>query len=68
MKLYEIYYPDENDNDCVEILTEDEIIESYWEYWTGRMKSVGREDMISRERCIDDWVTIHWAVEVNVPI
>ena len=68
MKLYEIAYPDEAGNDIVEVLTEDEIIASYWEYWKGRMESVGRHDLITRERCIEDWVTIHWAAEVNVPI
>ena len=68
MKLYEIAYPDENDNDIVEVLTEDEIIASYWEYWSGKMKEIGREAEATRERCIDDWCVIHWAVEVNVPI
>ena len=68
MKLYEIAYPDENDNDVIEILTEDEIIASYWEYWSGKMKEIGKEAEATRDRCIEDWCVVHWAVEVNVPI
>ena len=68
MKLYEIAYPDENNNDIVEVLTEDEIIAQYWEYWSGKMKEIGREADITRERCIEDWSVIHWAEIVNVPI
>lgn len=68
MKLYEIGYPDENGNDIVEILTEDEVLSSYWDYWTTRMREVGREHLISKERCIEDWVTIHWAMEINIPL
>jgi hypothetical protein len=68
MKAYEICYPDEEGNNVVEVLTEDEIINTYWEYWKGRMESVGRHHLITRERCIEDWCTIHWAMEINVPI
>jgi len=68
MKLYEIAYPDENNKDVTEILTEDEILASYWNYWKERMESVGKHDEISREKCIEDWCVIHWAVEANVPI
>jgi hypothetical protein len=37
-------------------------------YWKERMESVGKHDEISREKCIEDWCVIHWAVEANVPI
>jgi hypothetical protein len=68
MKLYEIAYPDEHNNDTIEILTEDEIIATYWEYWIRKMQEIGREAEATRERCIEDWCVIHWAVIVNVPI
>lgn len=68
MKLYEIAYLDKNNNDVVEILTQDEIIAQYWEYWSERMREIGREAEISIQRCIEDWCVIHWAIEINVPI
>jgi hypothetical protein len=67
MKLYEIAYPIDG-GDVTEILTEDEIIASYWKYWSGKMKEIGKEVDATREKCIEDWCVIHWAVEVNVPI
>lgn len=48
--------------DPVEI-TEDEIIKTYWDWWSNKMKGLGREDKISRENCIADWVTTNWAWE-----
>jgi hypothetical protein len=41
MKLYEIAYPDENDNDVIEILTEDEIIAQYWNLFFLEWKDAG---------------------------
>lgn len=45
-------------------LTEDEIIQDYWDWWTFKMHEVGKESEISRELCIEDWITTHWAWEV----
>jgi hypothetical protein len=67
MKSYEIAYPDENDNDVVEVLTEDEIIAQYYTYWSTKMKEIGKETEATRERCIEDWCVVHWATEVNIP-
>jgi hypothetical protein len=68
MKLYEIAYPDENNNDVVEILTEEEILATYWDYWKARMESIGLNHLITRERCIEDWCVIHWATTTHVPL
>jgi hypothetical protein len=68
MILYEIAYPDEEGNDVVEVLTEEEILSYYYPYWKERMESVGRHELISRERCLEDWVTIHWAMEIRIPL
>ena len=46
------------------VLTEAQIFEEYWEYWCAQMRKVGRESMISRERCLEDWITVNWASEV----
>ena len=41
--------------------SEDEILDEYYEYWVSRMKRVNKEDLISKDNCINDWVVVHWA-------
>lgn len=45
------------------IMTEKEILDFYWNFWIIQMKKVGKEHLISKEFCIEDWVVTHWAVE-----
>lgn len=61
MKYYTITFPGECGQHVVETWNEDQIIESYFDYWSNEMKTLGREDQISRDKCIEDWITIHWA-------
>jgi len=68
MRLFEIAYPDENNNDIVEILTEEEVLKSYYDYWCSRMREIGKESEINKESCIEDWMIVHWALEIRVPI
>jgi hypothetical protein len=68
MKLYEIAYPDELGNDVVEVLTEDEIINQYYTYWSTKMIQNCSGEAITRERCIEDWCVVHWATQVHIPI
>lgn len=42
-------------------MTEDEILLNYYPSWCSKMKALGRDTLISKERCIEDWVTVHWA-------
>jgi hypothetical protein len=68
MKYYEISYPDENNNDIIEILTEQEIIDQYYTYWSTKMiQNVPNPDL-SRERCIEDWCIVHWATIIEIPV
>lgn len=41
--------------------TEEDILKEYWDFWVKQLKSLGRENLISRERCIEDWVVCNWA-------
>ena len=41
--------------------SEDEILDEYYEYFISRMKRVNKEDLISKDNCINDWVVVHWA-------
>lgn len=47
------------------IYSDQAVIDEYWNYWTGRMKQVGKEHMLDRETCIMDWATVHWAQEAT---
>lgn len=53
------------------VYSEDAIMAEYWETWKRRVISYNRahglEDdaNIDPNRCIDDWVTIRWAVEAT---
>ena len=41
--------------------SEDEILNEYYEYWVSRMKRVNKDNLISKENCIDDWVRVNFA-------
>ena len=55
--------PDDPNAAIVVVMSEREIIETYWDFWRAEMKRVGREELITRENCIADWIVIHWAAE-----
>ena len=38
------------------------ILASYWDYWCGKMRAVGRESQISENNCITDWAAVNWAL------
>lgn len=67
MKYFTIAWPDDNDNDRWETLSEQDILNQYWDYWYGKMcDKFGKEyvDMkYTKQDCIDDWCVIHWAEE-----
>jgi hypothetical protein len=50
-------------------LSEQEILDYYWDYWYNAMcKKYGKEIVdraYSQDHCIRDWKTIHWAWEVE---
>lgn len=65
MKKYQYVEPGRNDETVYTTITEEEIIEHYFPVWSQGMKRIGKENQISRERCIEDFCTIHWAHEVK---
>ena len=48
-------------------VSEETILKEYWDYWYGRMCEVhGKEHVDANygpEECIEDWCTVHWAIE-----
>lgn len=66
MKYWTIAFPGEFGQHVVETWSEDQIIKSYYTYWATKMiKNHSNGDVISREQCIEDWCTVHWAIETD---
>lgn len=64
MKYYSYVEPGDNDFEVTKIvMSEDEILKDYWDYWCNCMKEVNKADEIKKETCIEDFCTIHWATE-----
>jgi len=65
MKYYTIWFPGEFGQHVQETWNEYQIIASYYTYWSTKMIQAGKGDDISRERCIEDWIVVHWAAETD---
>lgn len=44
-------------------ITEEQILDTYYPFWSGELRKLGREDLISEKNCIEDWVVVNWAWE-----
>lgn len=51
------------DQDGEHTITDEEILDSYYPYWKEQMRKVDKENQISPELCIEDFIVIHWAHE-----
>lgn len=60
-------YVEGDDKPLVVEMTEEEILKDYWPVWSKKMeKKFGPDhELITKENCIKDWVTILWAWEVK---
>ena len=45
-------------------ITDEQIINEYFTYWSQQMILAGKVDEINLENCIQDWVTVNYAWEV----
>ena len=63
MKTYCYVEPDiDGISPIKQCLTEEEILDRYWEYWSKKGFERGEyTPLITFESCIDDWVVINWA-------
>lgn len=50
----------------VTVVSESEIIASYYLWWCQRMRELKREALISRQNCINDFVATQYAYEVDI--
>ena len=42
-------------------MSDQEILDYYWNYWYDKMNEHGPNDMATVENCIDDFCIVHWA-------
>lgn len=54
-------YPDGE----VRVFKEEDIRMLYYPYWSEKMKKAGKEDLISFENCLEDWMVVNWAEEIK---
>jgi len=47
------------------ILSEKAILDTYWTYWSEKMIALHGDIELSTDQCIQDWITVHWAVEAT---
>lgn len=66
MKYWTIVEPGDDDSTPVySTLSEEEILKYYFDYWSSRMKSIGKNNEITPDNCIYDWCVVHWAWETD---
>lgn len=65
VKYYTISFPGEFGQHVVETWSEEQIIKSYYAYWTSMMiQNVAAPDL-NPQSCIDDWRVVHWAEQTD---
>jgi hypothetical protein len=64
-KYWTIVFPGEHGQHVQETWSEDQIIASYYTYWVTKMIECGKAEEMSRELCIEDWKTVHWAHQTD---
>lgn len=66
MKYWTIHFPGECGQYVTETWTEEQLLRSrYYKDWVFKMTEANKHELISNERFIEDWTTIHWAVETD---
>lgn len=48
------------------VVSEQQILDFYWDHWFGKMLDLGKIDQITPENCIDDWAVVFWAWPDNI--
>ena len=68
MKYYRISFPGECGQHVEEIWSEKQIFSSSWyKNWIMMMVQADKAFLINDQTAIDDWVVVHWAVEIPKP-
>lgn len=67
MRYYLISFPGEYGQHVDETWSEEQILKAYYTYWCGKMVQNVPNPNLDKEECLQDWITVHWAVEVPKP-
>ena len=69
---YYCFYTLETDpsvDSYVKVMSEEEILAEYYDYWYDKMCSKFGKEIVDRDYCkndcIDDWVIVNWAWEIK---
>jgi hypothetical protein len=65
VKYWTIVFPGEQGQHVQETWSEEQILKYFYTYWSTKMIEAGKGDDISKESCLDDWITVHWATETD---
>jgi hypothetical protein len=52
------------ETNSVKTMSESEILDHYWDYWSNKMSERGLSSLITKENCINDFIVTNWAWEV----
>ena len=65
MKYYTYVEPDEKMEPVFTTLSEDQIIDIYFKWWSNKMEEADKCDEINHKNCIEDWCIVNWASETD---
>lgn len=66
LKYWTICFPGEHGQNVIETWSDQQILDSYWDYWCERMEKAGKDPEVHTfQDCIDDWCVGHWAVQTD---
>jgi hypothetical protein len=66
MKYWTICFPGECDQHVQETWSAEQIMKSSWyRNWVLKMVQANKNSLMTEQNAIDDWVTVHWAVETD---
>ncbi len=65
MKVYCYNDWDESNQPVVKTITDQQILYEYWDHWESKMaaKYGDTHELITHERCVEDWIICNWAWE-----
>ena len=69
MRYYSYVEPTEDGGTAICTFSEEAIMNDYWPYWEMRMiaKYGPGHELITKENCLDDWIVVNWALQVDKP-
>lgn len=66
MRYYSFNDMDDDGDNIVITVSEEDVRHDYYPYWQKRMTEVGKDlSQYTFEDCLDDWIVVNWAWEVN---